>query len=153
MKKRIAITVFAVFMLIVGISAGIHFGRQYNGKDISVYVSAPSSVADGSSYIYGIMFGGMPDNLSKKKQIELDGVIHDLDSFYASFRSEQEKPYYVEALYENTDDGKTLITFKGQITDSDSGELKDFEKVFSYDFIITENIDSNTKRDSLKYFK
>lgn len=99
------------------------------------------------------MFGGMPDNLSKKKQVELDGVIHDLDSFYDSFRSKQEKPYYVEALYENTDDGKTLITFKGQITDSDSGELKDFEKVFSYDFIITENIGSNTKRDSLKYFK
>ncbi len=40
-----------MFILIAVISAGIHFGRQYNGKDISVYVSAPSSVADGYEMI------------------------------------------------------------------------------------------------------
>ena len=58
--------------------------------------------------------------------------------------------YYVEAKYENID-GKTVITFKGEVTEKGSGKLTDFEKVFSYDFIVTDTINTS-ENDVLKYF-
>lgn len=149
MKKRIAIIVIAVLLIGIGSFTGIYYAKQYDPSKFQVYVSAPSNKED--SYLYMAMFS-LPSKLTKKKQAQFDEVRNDLNNFYASVLNDQPKPYYIEMLYENTDSGKTVITFKGEVTDAETGELKDFEKVFTYDFILTEKIDSNFSRSSMKYF-
>lgn len=44
-----------------------------------------------------------------------------------------------------------MITFKGEVTDKESGELIPYEKVLSYDFVITDKINTS-ENDVLKYF-
>ena len=77
-------------------------------------------------------------------------INNDLNEFYDEFRKSYDKPYYVEAKYENLD-GKTIITFKGEVTEKGADKLTDFEKVFSYDFIVTETINTS-ENDVLNYF-
>jgi hypothetical protein len=147
MKKRIVLLAIVIFalLLIIGL---IWFISNSTGN-IQVSVTAPANKSDASSYIYQISFGGIP-NISGKKGKQIEQVNNDLTVLYDEFRNVQQKPYYVEAKYENID-GKTVITFKGEVTDKESGELIPYEKVLSYDFVITENIISNGN-DSLKYF-
>ena len=57
---------------------------------------------------------------------------------------------FLEAKYEIID-GKTVITFKGEVTDKESGKLVPYEKVLSYDFIVTEIINTS-ENDVLVYF-
>lgn len=135
-----------VIVLVVVVLACVQFAAK---SSIEVGVSAPSD-KEKTSYIYMIMFGGISDNLNGSKKEEIDTVNGDLDNFYQTFSSEYEKPYFVEAKYENISD-KTIITFKGEVTDKQTGELVDYEKVFSYDFIITDKINYNG-HDNFKYF-
>lgn len=118
-------------------------------NNIQVSISAPIN-KENSSYIYMIGFGGIPEDLKSSEKENLNMVINDLNEFHSTFTSEHEKPYYVEAKYENIDK-KTVITFKGEVTDKETGKLVEFNKVFTYDFFITYKI--NTDGKDLKYFK
>lgn len=147
MKKKLAIIIPAVvIVLAVVVAACVHFNSANN---IQVGISAPEN-KESTSYIYRIMFGGFSERLQASKKEQVDKVNNELNDFYEAFSTEQEKPYYVEAKYENIDD-KTVITFKGEVTDKETGELVEFNKVFSYDFIITDKINYNG-HDNFKYF-
>lgn len=147
MKKKLAIIIPAVaIVLAAAIAACVYFGLTAN---IQVSISAPTN-KDSSSYIYRLMFSYSSDYITSSKKEQIDKVNSDLNDFYETFSKEQEKPYFVEAKYENIDK-KTVITFKGEVTDKETGNLVDFNKVFSYDFIITNKINYNG-HDDFKYF-
>ena len=147
MKKKVIIIAIVVFALLL--IAGLVWFVVNSSGNIQASVTAPANKSDASSYIYQISFGGIP-NISGKKGKQIEQVNNDLTVLYDEFRNVQQKPYYVEAKYENID-GKTVITFKGEVTDKESGELIPYEKVLTYDYIITENINTN-ENDVLKYF-
>lgn len=146
MKKRIIII---LIVLAVIITAGVIWFAANSAGNIQVSVAAPDNKSTSSAYIYQISFGGIP-NISGKKGKQIEIINNDLNKFYDDFRNSYDKPYYVEAKYENID-GKTVITFKGEVTEKGSDKLTDFEKVFSYDFIVTETVNTSEK-DMLKYF-
>jgi hypothetical protein len=147
MKKKVIIIAIVVFALLL--IAGLVWIVVNSSGNIQVSISAPANKADSSSYIYQINFGGIP-NTGDKKVKQIKQINSDLNEFYDEFRNTYDKPYYVEAKYENIG-GKTMITFKGEVTDKESGELIPYEKVLSYDFVITDKINTS-ENDVLKYF-
>ena len=147
MKKRTIIIILV--MIAVLIATGVIWLVLNSSGNIQVSVAAPDNKSTSSGYIYQISFGGMP-NISGKKGKQIEMINNDLNEFYDEFRKSYDKPYYVEAKYENLD-GKTIITFKGEVTEKGADKLTDFEKVFSYDFIVTETINTS-ENDVLNYF-
>lgn len=146
MKKKIVIILISLAVII---TAGVIWFAVNSAGNIQVSVAAPDNKSTSSAYIYQISFGGIP-NISGKKGKQIEIINNDLNKFYDDFRNSYDKPYYVEAKYENID-GKTVITFKGEVTEKGSDKLTDFEKVFSYDFIVTETVNTS-ENDVLKYF-
>ena len=142
MKKKLAIIIpIFVIVSIAAILAILYFGSS---NKVAVSVATPRDTE--SSYLCTVSIGG---NLDGPKKKQIDEVNKDLNKFYDDFLSEQEKPYFVEAKYENIDN-KTVITFKGEVTDKETGKLIEYNKVFTYDFIITKEI---TNLTNSKYFK
>ena len=146
MKKKQVIIIPIVILAVIAVSIAIYFNATNN---IQVSVAGPSDKSN-SSYIYQIGFGGISDFVIGPKKAHIDTVRNDLDAFYEDFLNTYEKPYYVEAKYENVD-GETVITYRGEVTDSSTGNPVAFNKEFRYDFIITDKIIAN-ESDALQYF-
>ena len=146
MKKKQVIIIPIVILAVIAVSIAIYFNATNN---IQVSVAGPSDKSN-SSYIYHIGFGGISDFVIGPKKAHIDTVRNDLNAFYEDFLNTYEKPYYVEAKYENVD-GETVITYRGEVTDSSTGNPVAFNKEFRYDFIITDKIIAN-ESDALQYF-
>ncbi len=146
MKKKQVIIIPIVILAVIAVGIAIYFNATNN---IQVSVAEPSDKSN-SSYIYQIGFGGISDFVIGPKKAHIDTVRNDLNAFYEDFLNTYEKPYYVEAKYENVD-GETVITYRGEVTDSSTGNLVAFDKEFRYDFIITDKIIAN-ESDTLQYF-
>ena len=89
------------------------------------------------------------DKAPEKQQEFMETVSKDIREYVKELES-FEKPYYIEAKYENVD-GKTVVTYKGEVTNSETGELEPYEKVFMYPFIVTKNIQNLNPADT-NYF-
>lgn len=145
MKKKLAIIIPVVAIILAVVTAtSVHMSLI---NDIEVGISAPMD-DNTQTYFQMIMFG-YPGMLKGKKVEQIKQVSDDINNFTVAFFAEQEKPYYIETKYENIDK-KTVITYKGEVTDKETGELVEFNKVFTYDFFITDNITTNFP--DYKYF-
>lgn len=146
MKKKLAIAIPIAVILLVLAAVGVYFTSLSN--DITVNISKPD-VKDDSSYISMFIISENVNFSKKSKADQIKQVSGDQADFYETFTKEHEKPYYIDVKYENIDK-KTVITYKGEVTDKETGELVEFSKEFSYDFIITDKIigDNGTS----KYF-
>lgn len=142
MKKKITIAVIA--LIIIMISAAL-IAKVSLENNLQVSISYPTQ-QENSSYIGTILFGGISDFLPNSKKDHIKEVSDDMVNFYLEFKKEQEEPYYVKVNYENTD-GKTVITYSGKVTDKQTKKLVDFNKVFSYDFYITDNINITSSEE------
>lgn len=157
-KKRLVVSYFVAFaVLLVAVIAAVAYSHALKeNPNFVVNITAPEDVeaitAGGGSYCYKISLDynetKLPHQLVEQKNsleqrekinIDLDALQNELDSL--------EGRYMIEADYENVGK-KTVITFKGEVTDSATGALVPFERVYEYNFILTEKIN---KPDSSEY--
>lgn len=150
MKKYIiafAAIVCVTVLILVGFIA--YHNRYY---DVGVCISYPVDITatdydaplmkadrkNGKSYFCAPSFWG-GDKLSerqKKNYIEVSDDIRDyIDGTVMKF----ERPFYIECSYENVG-SETVITYRGEVTNPETGELENYEKVFTYPFIVTKSI-------------
>lgn len=161
-KKRLVVSYSVAFaVLLVAIIAAVAYSHALKeNPNFIANVTAPENVdaitEQGGSYCYKISLDynetKLPHQLVEQKNsleqrekinIDLDNLQNELDSL--------EGRYMIEANYENVGK-KTVITFKGEVTDSDTGALVPFERVYEYNFILTEKI-NKPDSSSYKYIK
>lgn len=131
-KVIIPIGIILVVSIIVG---GILLFNLSN--DIEVGFGTPANADEG--YFVGMPVFAFNNFISSTKKERIRIVSDEITEYSIDFTSNYEKPYYIDATYENID-GKTVITYRGQITDPETKNLVDYEKVFTYDFYITDKI-------------
>ncbi|MBE6836005.1 MAG: hypothetical protein E7515_07140 [Ruminococcaceae bacterium] len=160
--KKIIIAVSVVLAITVVACVGtISYHNRY--YSLSANVAVPVEDGDGNpincvtlrkegkSYFCSVFIGGAVDKVPKEQLEYMKTVNKDIEEYVKEVYS-FEKPYFIESKYENRDNGgKTVITFKGEVTNPETGELEDYEKVFMYPFIVTKDI-QNLEPAATNYF-
>lgn len=143
MKKKVLICCLVV------LAAGI-VAFACASKANPLYTAAVSSpvnietAENGGSYCADVMFGYNEHKFlhtsseRKRKTEQYETIQADLNEFRKEVADFQ-KPYMIDADCKNAD-GKTVITFNGTVTDPNSGETVPFERIYQYDFILTDKI-------------
>jgi len=158
MKKIIIAVAVVLAITVIGCAGLICYHNKY--YEISVGIPVPieepgSEVPamktfrkEGKSYNCTPMFMG-GDKAPKTQQEYMETVSKDIRDYVKETES-FEKPYFIEAKYEN-ENGKTVITYRGEVTNPETGELEPYEKVFMYPFIVTKDIQNLNPADT-NYF-
>lgn len=130
---KIAIAVIITVALVVG---GYYFVYLPNYYDIKIGIAKPIETDRQYLEDFIIHYSHMPEN-----KIPLTEELTDTkDDFRTSFYNEHKEDDYhieIEFIFEK---GKTIITYTGTITDSETGVEEPFEKEFVHDFILTKDI-------------
>ena len=130
---KIAIAVIVTVALVVG---GYYFVYLPNYYDIKIGIAKPIE-ADGQ-YLedFIIHYSHMPES----KEALTEELTNTKNDFRINFYNEhKEDDYHIEIdfAFENA---KTIVTYKGTITDGETGIEKPFEKEFVHDFILTKEV-------------
>ena len=130
---RIIIPIVVAIAIVIG---GYYFIYLPNYNDIVIGISTP--VEDDGQYLedFIIHYSHMPEN----KIPLVEELTNTKNDFRMSFYEEHKDDEYhieIEFAFKN---GKTIVTYKGTITDAKTGIEKPFEKEFVYDFILTKDI-------------
>ena len=130
---KIAIAVVVAFALVIG---GYYFIYLPNYCVIAIGITKP--IEDDGQYLedFMISYDHMPENkiplaeelTNTKNEFRLD--------FY---NKHKEDDYHIEIEF-SFEDSKTIVTYKGTITDAKTGIEKPFEKEFVHDFILTKDV-------------
>ncbi len=130
---KITISVIVALFLVVGGYFLIYLPNYY---DIVVGITKP--VEDDGQYLedFIIHYSHMPENKVPLAE-ELTNTKND---FRKNFYDEhKEDDYHIEIEF-SFEKGKTIVTYKGTITDKETGVKEPFEKEFVYDFILTKKV-------------
>lgn len=143
---RCSVAVAILIAAVVAVAAYSHALKE--NPNFIVNISAPENLdalsESGGSYCYTISLDYNDSklihqlaeqknsmDLCEKIQADLDSVQNDVAAL--------EGRYMIEADYEDVGK-KTVIIFKGEVIDPDTGETASFEREFVYDFILTNKI-------------
>lgn len=145
--KKIIIAVSVVLVITVIACAGmIGYHNKYYG--ISVGIGTPvdgmkQMRENGESYFCMPMYS-FSEKAPEKQLDEMEKIFKSVEDFFTGFTAENKGTvYFIESKYEiNEKKGITTITFRGEITDKETGELVPFEKVMNFASIVTKNIDN-----------
>lgn len=130
---KIAIAVIVTVALVVG---GYYFIFLPNYYDIKIGIAKP--VETDGQYLedFIIHYSRMPES----KEALAEELTDTKNDFRINFYNEhKEDDYHIEIDF-NFENGKTIVTYKGTITDSETGVKEAFEKEFVHDFILTKDI-------------
>lgn len=143
---RCSVAVAILIAAVVAVAAYSHALKE--NPNFIVNISAPENLdalsENGGSYCYTISLDYNDSNLihqlaEQKNSMDLcEKIQADLDSVQNDV-SALEGQYMIEADYEDVGK-KTVIIFKGEVIDPDTGETAPFERKFEYDFILTNKI-------------
>ena len=130
---KIAIPVIIAAAVVIG---GYFLIYLPNYNDIVIGIAAPAE--EDSQYLedFIIHYSHMPEDKIPLAE-ELTNTKND---FRLNFYNEhKEDDYHIEIEF-TFEDGKTIVTYKGTITDKGTGIETPFEKEFVHDFILTKDI-------------
>lgn len=158
MKKKIILSVVIAVAVVIVVSASIPVVNYLSGhklyNDVMIVFFLPVD-KDTDRFIYvptisGAGKGGKWLKWTEDEIKKIEIIHYEQDEFITSFTQEDNAPYYIEARCENKN-GKTVITYRGEITNPQTGAKEPYEKIFEYDFILTKNI-RNEDLSEMKYF-
>lgn len=130
---KIAIAVTIAVALVIGGYFLIYLPNYY---DIKIGIATPVE-ADGQ-YLedFIINYSHIPENKVPLAE-ELTNAKNDFrKNFYDEHKDDE---YHIEIEF-TFEKGKTIVTYKGTITDSETGIEEPFEKEFVHDFILTKDV-------------
>ena len=130
---KIAIVSIVTVALFFSVYFFIYLPNYY---DIKIGISTPVEAEEQYLEDFIIHYSHMPENKVHLAE-ELTNTKND---FRMSFYEEHKEDDYhieIEFTFEN---GKTIITYTGTITDSETGIEEPYEKEFVHDFVLTKNI-------------
>ena len=135
MNKFIKIAIPVVIAVAIVIS-GYYFIYLPNYYDIKIGISAPIE-ADGQ-YLedFMISYDHMPENKVPLAE-ELTNTKNEFRLDFYNKHKEDDYHIEIEFSFEN---GKTIVTYTGTITDKETGIEEPFEKEFVHDFILTKEV-------------
>ena len=130
---KIAIAVVVALTLVI---SGYYFIYLPNYYDIKIGISTPVEAEEQYLEDFIIHYSHMPEN-----KIPLaEELTNTKNEFRLDFYNEhKEDDYHIEIEF-TFEDGKTIVTYKGTITDKETGIEAPFEKEFVHDFILTKDI-------------
>ena len=130
---KIAIAVVVALTLVI---SGYYFIYLPNYYDIKIGISTPVEAEEQYLEDFIIHYSHMPEN-----KIPLaEELTNTKNEFRLDFYNEhKEDDYHIEIEF-TFEDGKTIVTYKGTITDKETGIEAPFEKEFVHDFILTKNV-------------
>lgn len=130
---KIAIAVIVTVALVVG---GYYFVYLPNYYDIKIGIAKPIE-ADGQ-YLEDFIINY--SHMSENKEAFAEELIDTKNDFRINFYNEhKEDDYHIEIDFA-FEKGKTIVTYTGTITDSETGVEEAFKKEFVHDFILAKDL-------------
>ncbi|MGN0539170.1 MAG: hypothetical protein ACI4KI_04870 [Candidatus Fimenecus sp.] len=131
MKKTVIIIVSIV--LVFAIAAGGTYLWAAKNPEITLNVSKPVDKTD--IYIESLSTGyseklNIP--ISKNLKSQLNELYEAVNSEYEKLAASCEAPTHIELELSKADDGKTVVTYKGTITED--GITKEYSKQMTFDY-------------------
>jgi len=132
-STKIAIAVIVALALII---SGYYFIYLPNYYDIKIGISTPVETDEQYLEDFIIHYSHMPEN----KIALAEELTNTKNDFRMNFFNEyKEDNYHIEIEFAFKD-GKTIVTYKGTITNKETGIEEPFEKEFVHDFILTKKV-------------
>ena len=154
--KKIIIAVSVVLVITVIACAGM-IGYHNKYYSISVGIGTPvdgmkQMRKNGEKYFCMPMFS-FSEKAPEKQKDEMEKIFKYVEDFFNDFTAEnKDTVYFIESKYEiDEKKGITTITFRGEITDKETGELVPFEELMTFACIVTNSID-NPAPSETNYF-
>ena len=134
--NRLVKIVIAVVVALTLVISGYYFIYLPNYYDIKIGISTPVEADEQYLEDFIIHYSHMPEN-----KIPLaEELTNTKNEFRLDFYNEhKEDDYHIEIEF-TFEDGKTIVTYTGTITDAKTGIEKPFEKEFVHDFILTKDV-------------
>lgn len=131
MKKTVIIIVSIV--LILALASGGTYLWAANNPEITLNISKP--VDETGVYIESLSTGyseklNIP--VSKKLKAQLNELYESVNSEHEKLATSCEAPTHIEIELSKADDGKTVVTYKGTITED--GVTKEYSKQMTFDY-------------------
>ena len=135
MKKLVIILISCVLVALVAFGAyKLWYVPVY--CDIEIVVSKPVEVTDTYWENYHVSWNNIPES----KSWMLTELIETNNDFRMSFFEEHKEDKFhimVDIVVEN---GKTIVTYYGTITDNETGKTEDFKEDLVFDFVLAEKV-------------
>lgn len=105
--------------------------------DLEMHISQP--VDRSGSYHEPIIISGGTFATAQAKENASD-FSKKCGDFFLEFYEEHKEDEYKLDTYVTFEDGKTIVTYKGTITDSETGETSPYEEQLVFDYIFTKTV-------------
>lgn len=105
--------------------------------DLEMHISQP--VDRSGSYHEPIIISGGNFATAKAKKNASD-FSKKTGDFFLEFYEEHKEDEYKLDTYVTFEDGKTIVTYKGTITDKETGETSPYEEKLMFDYIFTRTV-------------
>lgn len=129
---KILIICFVIFAIVLSAYSVIYPKLCNISIGISVPVNPDGQYLEDFILIY--------NHIPESKIPQLEELSDTKNDFRMNFFDEhKEDDYHIEIDF-TFENGKTIVTYEGTITDKETGETVPFEKEFVHDFILTKDI-------------
>ena len=105
--------------------------------DLEIHIGRPADRS--GSYHEPIIISGGTFATAQAKENASD-LSKKGGDFFLEFYEEHKDDEYKLDTYVTFEDGKTIVTYKGTITDSETGETTPYEKQLVFDYIFTRTV-------------
>lgn len=135
MKKLVIILISCLLVVLAGFGAyKLWYIPVY--CDIEIVISKPVEATDKYWENYHVAWNNLPES----KDWMLNELVEKNNAFRMDFFEKHKDDKFhimVDVSFEN---GKTIITYHGNITDNETGKTEDFKEDLVFDFVLTEKI-------------
>lgn len=104
--------------------------------DIEIGIAKPVEATDKYFENYHVNWNNLPES----KDRMLTELVEKNNKFRMDFFEKHKDDKFHIMVDVNFKDGKTIITYHGNITDSETGKTEDFKEDLVFDFVLTEKI-------------
>ncbi len=104
--------------------------------DIEIVISKPVEVTDKYFENYHLAWNHIPES----KNWMISELVEKNNAFRMDFFDRHKDDNFHIMVDAKIEEGKTIITYHGNITDSETGKTEDFKKDLVFDFVLAEKI-------------
>lgn len=104
--------------------------------DIEIVISKPVEATDKYWENYHVAWNNLPES----KDWMLNELVEKNNAFRMDFFEKHKEDNFQIMVDVNFENGKTIITYHGNITDNETGKTEDFKEDLVFDFVLTEKI-------------
>lgn len=134
--KKLIIILISCLLVVLAVLGVYKFWYIPVYCDIEIGISKPVEETDKYWENYHVAWNNLPES----KDWMLNELVEKNNTFRMDFFEKHKDDKFHIMVDVNFENDKTIITYHGNITDSETGKTEDFKEDLVFDFVLTEKV-------------